>query len=176
MRSRQESDLRLMAPRWVPRPPWLSITVLQHTSDDTICYLGGCILCCRPTSATFLQAQMSVAIILSAHGSQSAPYLSCQSTASLCTRLKGIGGDVPALNLVVRADDRLQANFLQHEDQWRLEALRGTCSLPLSVNRAPTSTPIISAGVHTARAWRAKTRWLFQIKSAREVPLQYLWL
>jgi hypothetical protein len=168
----QTSVLRLSFPEWVPRPPWLSTAVLQQTSHDAT-YLGGCTTSCRLTSASYLKARGSAAITLTSPNIQGAHYLSWQNTGSLYAQLKSFGGDALALNLVVQADDRLNANFLKHGDQWRLEALQGTCGLPLSVNRAPTN---ISAGVRTARAWRVKTRWLFQIKVAREVPLQYLWL
>jgi hypothetical protein len=146
-RTRQTSVLRLSFPEWVRHPPWLRTAILHDAT-----YLGGCTTSCRLTSATYLKARGSAAITLTSHGSQGTSHLSCQSTTSLCTRLKDIGGDAPALNSVVQADDRLNANFLKHGDQWRLEALQGTCGLPLSVNRVPTNKPTISAGVRTARA------------------------
>jgi hypothetical protein len=103
---------------WGRRSIWSSIAVLRQTSHEATCCLRGCVASCMFTSAIILKPRGSVAITLSAHGRQGASYLSWQSIASLCTRLKRIGGDAPALNFVVRADDRQQANSLKHGDQW----------------------------------------------------------
>jgi hypothetical protein len=100
--TRQTSVLRRSFREWGRHPPWLRTAVLQQISLDAT-YLGGCTTSCRLTSATYLKARGSAAITLTSHGSQGTYHLSCQSTTSLCTRLKDIGGDAPALNPVVHA-------------------------------------------------------------------------